>query len=166
MVTRLNQPAANDEGQTDQADPAAPNPELDAIEREAIALEAGTAGAAAPPAVTNTAGELREALGLARLMIKPAFLDWPEYGREVWNDAQLQAIADAGGVIMDRHGLTMGEFWQSWGPYIALIGATAGPSLATWQHLKIRKEQAERARRGREQGQPQDAGQAAAQAAA
>ncbi len=144
---------------TDPAEPAAPaNPELDAIEREAAALESGQAAAAAPPQIaTNTAAELREALGLVRVMATPVFSDWPAYGQEVWSDGQLRAIADAGGAIMDRHGLTMGEFWESWGPYIALIGATAGPSLATWQHLKIRKAQAEQLERNRRAGPPQAA---------
>ncbi len=154
-------------GADSQAGPGAADDELAAIEREAQALEgqAGATAAAAPAVATNTASELREALGLVRVMAAPGFSDWPEFGVQVWNDQQLQAIADSGGAIMDRHGLSMGELWSTWGPYIALVGAVAGPSLATWQHIKLRRHLAEQRERLANQQRTGQAGQQAQQGA-
>ena len=151
--------AATDAGEG-QGARATSNLELDALEREAQALEgaADMAARPAPPAATTTAAELGEALSLIRALARPAFMDWPAYGVEAWTDKQLAAISSAGGAIMDRHGWTMGELFAQWGPYIALIGATAPPALLTWQHLRTRKAIAEaRARQRPPDAQSEDA---------
>ena len=158
MVTLVQQDPARAGEQT----PAPANPELDAIGREAAALEGAADAAGAPAAsATNTAGELREALGLVRTIAAPGFSDWPAFGREVWTDVHLSAIADNGAAIMDRHGWTMGDMWSTWGPYIGLAGALARPGLATFAHLKQRKALALAMERARAQAVAGPAGQAA-----
>lgn len=88
--------------------------------------------------IESMAGELRQALAMIRLMAEPAFAWWTQY-RECWSDRQLDAIAKAGAAVMQRHGLTMGELFAQWGPYIALATATAPPALATYAAIKHRK---------------------------
>lgn len=110
-------------------------------------LGAGAAPVPAAPVETNTAAELLGALQLARAMVTPLFTWWPDFG-QVWGDGQLQGIADAGGQVMDRHGWTMGGAMSEYGPYIALLGATAGPGLATYQAIKAHRE--DEARKARE----------------
>jgi hypothetical protein len=92
--------------------------------------------------IENMAGELRQALGMLRLMAAPAFAWWPHFG-ECWSDRQLDAIAQAGAAVMQRQGLTMGDLFAQWGPYIALVTATAPPAIATYAAIKHRKAQAE-----------------------
>lgn len=132
-------------------DPAPPgNADLDAIEAEAAALEGAAQAAAQPaPQPTNTADELDGALRMLRLMVKPAFADWPDFD-QAWGDQTIHGIATSGAAIMDRHGWTMGAFFEQWGPYIGLVAATAPPAIATMQHLKLRK--LREAERQRQQG--------------
>jgi len=133
---------------------------LEAIEREAAAIEGAAQAQAAPlpPAQTNTAAELRGALDMVRVMAAPAFADWPDFGT-VWGDRTLEGIAQSGGAIMDRHGWTMGEFLGQWGPYIGLFAAVGPAGLATYQHLKIKRLKAEaEARERASRERPQQAG--------
>lgn len=88
------------------------------------------------------AGELRQALGMLRMMAAPAFAWWPEF-RQCWSDSQLDAIAQAGAAVMQRHGLTMGDLFAQWGPYFALVTATAPPALATYAAIRQRRAQPE-----------------------
>jgi hypothetical protein len=101
-------------------------------------------GAAAPPPAgeaeadpADTAQELFEALAMLRDMAAPTVAWWREY-RTVWSDRALRAIAESGAVVMQRHGLTLGEVWTHLGPYIALVAAALPPSLATWQAIRNR----------------------------
>ena len=154
------------EGEAPAAEDRQQAAEWAALDASAANLEAAAAPAVAPAAPTTTADDLRQTLDLLRVMAKPVFLDWPEYGVEVWNDAHLQAIATHGGAVMDRHGWSMGELWQTWGPYVGLFGALAPPSLATWQHLKLKKQIEEARARQRQQAGPPVAAQAQAVAGA
>jgi hypothetical protein len=92
---------------------------------------------------SQTEQELKAALEMVRMMAGPAFAWWPEFG-ECWSDKQLTAISAAGADVMQRHGWTMGEALSKYGPYLALAGATLPPSLATYQAIKARQEEAER----------------------
>jgi heme exporter protein D len=58
---------------------------------------------------------------------------------QVWSDQTLQAIAESGGAIMDMHGWNMAELFGRWGPYIALVAATAPPAMVTMVHLKKKR---------------------------
>lgn len=87
--------------------------------------------------IESMATELRQALGMLRMMAAPAFAWWPHFG-ECWSDRQLDAIAQAGAAVMERHGLTMGDLFAQWGPYIALVTATAPPALATYAAIRQR----------------------------
>lgn len=132
--------------------PAAANDAFAGLQAQAAMIETGAAPgapgapAAAPP--DNTAEELLSALTLARLMLAQAFAWWPEFPH-VWSDAALRGIAEGGAAVMQKHGLTMGGVLSEWGPYLALIGATAPPAFATYQAMQDRKERERRAERER-----------------
>jgi hypothetical protein len=121
---------------------------LDGLLSEATMLEGAgqvksdqAAQAAAVDTITATAAELNDALQLARALAAPTMSWWPQFG-EVWSDKALSAIAMAGAQVMQRHGWTMAETWAKLGPYIALVGALAPPSLVTWQAVKQHQAQA------------------------
>lgn len=124
--------------------PAPPGDAFAALEAQADLIESGGApGAQATPALApdNTEEELLAALTMARLMLAPAMGWWGEFG-QVWNDATLRGIAEGGAAVMRKHGWTMGGLLSEWGPYLALIGATAPPAFATYQAIKHKKEKA------------------------
>jgi len=123
---------------------APPGDAFAALAAQADMIEAGAApGGPAMPAqaADNTDEELLAALTMARLMLAPAMGWWSEFG-QVWNDATLRGIAEGGAAVMRKHGWTMGGLLSEWGPYLALIGATAPPAFATYQAMKQRKEAA------------------------
>ena len=111
--------------------------------------------AAADSELQVMTAELRDALGLARMMVAPMFAWWPDFGT-CWSDAQLQTIASSGAAVMQRHGLSMGEVMTKWGPYVALGVATLPPSIATVQAVKARNA-AERAARQAPRREPMQA---------
>lgn len=118
---------------------------LDQLAHQAAAIEHGaTADQAradqrqADEQASTAAAELLGALQLARVIVSPAFAWWPDFAR-TWSDPQLQAIAQAGADVMTRQGWTMGEVMATWGPYIALAGATLPPSLVTYQAIRERR---------------------------
>lgn len=152
MVTVIKAPAAPETPPVEDAKPAPVSADLQGLAAEAAALEAEAGGAApgqpgaAVPAVDNLEAELLSALQMARLGVGKFAFGWWQDFPQVWNDQTLQAIASAGAEIMRRHGWSMGEVLSQWGPYIALAGAVAPPSLVTWQALQERKAQERRAR--------------------
>jgi hypothetical protein len=125
----------------DGADPFA------GLESQATALE-GAAEAdrsereqsQAAETIASTAGELAEALKLVRSLGAPMMAWWEKY-EATWSDAAIDAIAQAGAAVMQKHGWTMGQAWAHLGPYIALLAATAPPALVTWQAVKQRQAQ-------------------------
>jgi hypothetical protein len=90
--------------------------------------------------IGSTAQELAQALTAARDMAAPLLDWWAEY-MTVWSDARITAISDAGAVVMQRHGWSMGDMFSRWGPYLALISAAGLPALATYQAIKHKLEQ-------------------------
>lgn len=144
--------------------PAEPSAGLDHIIAQAEALEVGQETAAAQAedkaaelAIVSAEAELLEVLKSARDM-GAAVLDWwPQY-QATWSDQKLAAIAQAGAQIMARHGLTLGELFTAWGPYLALAVATIPPSLVTYaairQHNAEQAAQAEQAPRASRPGPP------------
>jgi hypothetical protein len=83
----------------------------------------------------DNAAELLGALEMARMMVAPMFSWWADFDR-VWSDSTLKGIAQGGGAVMERHGWTMGGVLGEWGPYLALIGATAPPAFATYKAIQ------------------------------
>jgi hypothetical protein len=124
----------------------APASALDALEAEARNLEAH--GGPVPPGVQGSAqpgptpaDELHSTLVMVRSMLGPMMAWWPEFDR-VWSESTLRSIAQAGAMVMERQGLTMGQLLGQWGPYLALIGATAPPAVVTYQAVKQRQREA------------------------
>lgn len=121
-----------------------PHADFAALDEQAHQLD-GSANPDAPqrpqaPAADNAA-ELRAALEMARLMVRPMFAWWPQFD-EVWSDRTIDGIATGGGAVMDKHGWTMGGALAEFGPYIALAGATIPPCIVTMQAIKQRKQEA------------------------
>lgn len=117
--------------------------EFAGLEAQAMAIEGDAAPPpAGPPQPTagELAAELLDTLTMLREMAAPTVAWWDAY-RTVWSDRALRAIADAGAVVMQRHGWTMGELFASWGPYIGLAAATLPPSIATLQAIRAHREQ-------------------------
>lgn len=130
------------------AEPAQQGDAFAQLEAQAKALEGAAApvvGQAPAAAVDTTDAELLAALTMARVMVAPMFGWWPDFG-QVWSDQTLQGIAGAGAAVMRRHGLTMAGVMGEWGPYLALIGATAPPAFVTYKAIKDRKEAQQRER--------------------
>lgn len=117
--------------------PAPAGDPLAALEAQAAALEAAAAPAALPGAAPamSTADELLAALQLVRMMAAPMVTWWPDFGT-VWSDQQIGQIAASGGAIMEKHGWTMGDAMSTYGPYIALMGATVPPAAATYAAIQ------------------------------
>lgn len=117
------------------------------LESQATALEGAAQTATdervqeqAASTIAATADELVEALKLVRAMGAAPMAWWDQY-HIVWSDKALDGIAQAAAAVMQRHGWTMSDAWAKLGPYIALIAATAPPSLVTWQAVKNRQAQ-------------------------
>ena len=144
MVKLVSRPDAPPAAAADQVDEATSFADL-AGEAELIDTGSAvprTALATVPPdPVAAQARELLDVLTLARQIVKPMFAWWPEFG-DVWADQQLASVADAGALVMDKHGWTTGAMFQEFGPYIALGMATVPPAIATHQAIKARKAQA------------------------
>ncbi len=142
------------------------------LEAEAAALEGGPPVAGSAEAaqaetaqLAQTAEELRQALDMARLMVRPMF-GWWQHFDATWSDRALAGIAAGGAAVMVKHGWTMGELFAEWGPYIALAGATLPPTLVTYGAIRQRKlelvaaqRQAATRRADEVQGAPADGGQ-------
>jgi len=123
------------------------------LAHEAELLDGAAPGGAAPGAaaaaqVADTAAELLQALQMARLLVAPMFRWMPDF-HQVWADSTLHGISTAGAAVMQRHGWTLGEFWEKWGPYVALAMSTAPPCFVTYGAIK-----AETARRKAEAAKP------------
>lgn len=139
----------------DQAGGPAGSAAFASLEAQAGALDGAAQAipvAPAPPP-SNNAAELEGALQLARMMCAPMLGWWPDFER-VWGDRTLQGISQAGGAVMDKHGWTVSSIMGEYGPYIALVGATAPPAWVTWQAIKAKRaelEQQQKAARERPQ---------------
>lgn len=129
--------------------PAVAGDPLAALEAQAAYLEAAAAPGALPGAAPamSAADELLSTLQMVRMMAAPVCTWWPEFGT-VWSDQAIAQIAASGGAIMDKHGWTMGETMSTYGPYIALIGATLPPAAATY--LAIQQHRADLAAEARD----------------
>lgn len=128
--------------QADGADFADLEAQAAAIEGPAAAAAPGALAQGAPTvdpvAVAAEAAELAGALQLARLLVRPMFGWWPDFGT-VWSDAQIRQIAQAGAEVCIKHGWTMGDLMAKWGPYVGLALATAPPCVATYQAIGAHK---------------------------
>jgi len=68
----------------------------------------------------------------------------PGRTRAIWTDEALTRIAGPLVVIMHRHGGSLSEWMQQWGPYMALVAAAAMPVGATLR--EVREQRAARAK--------------------
>ncbi|MDR7095540.1 hypothetical protein [Hydrogenophaga laconesensis] len=138
MVTRV-------EKSPPPAPPGADDQVGDFTTLDAIATEG--AGLDAPPAadvrqeqqvLASEAEELAEALGLLRAAALPFAPDHvQEPLLQVWNDKQLVEIGKAIVAVARKHGLTLGQLFEGYGPYIQLMMALGMPALATLKLLRV-----------------------------
>lgn len=84
--------------------------------------------------------DLSDTLDMLASMAEPAlyFLS-PEQFEQYWGKRVRVAIAGSGAEIMRRHGLSMGDMMNQYGPYIALAGALVPSALATVAAYKSEK---------------------------
>lgn len=120
---------------------------LDSLVDQATELEGAgqaqaeaKAQATAAASIETNAAELFSAFLMARAVAAPTMSWWDKF-LDVWSDQALQGIANAGAQVMERHGWTLSETWDKFGPYIALGMAVVPPSLVTWQAVKHRQAQ-------------------------
>lgn len=145
MVAMTKKPEPADAGTT--TPPAAGGVEsLDDLATEAQQLETppatvppGAPGAAAAPATSaQDAAEIASALELLRvaaLPFAPGHVQQPL--QQIWNDQQLRKIAEAIVAVCGMHGVTVGDFFGKYGPYIQLAMAVGLPALTTIKVLKL-----------------------------
>lgn len=147
----------DDDDQADQAQPGAQDAagveSLESIGADAAQIEGGTAPGATQTTVPGmgNAENLKGALDMAKLMLRPMFAWWPEFD-QVWSDGQVGAIAAAGGAVCDKHGWNFAEVLGNYGPYLMLVAATAPPAMATMAAIKQAKAAAADAERARRDG--------------
>lgn len=96
------------------------------------------------------ADDLASALAMAASVAEPAMW-WltPEQFKQYWGESVQRGIAASGAEIMRRHGVSMGDLFTQYGPYIALAGALGPSTLATVAAYKREKAKAiEQQKRG------------------
>lgn len=138
MVTRVEKSPPAAPGADDQAGDFAT---LDAIADEGAGLDAPPAAEARQEQqvlLASEAEELAEALALLRAAALPFA---PDHVQEplllVWSDKQLHEIGKAIVAVARKHGLTLGQLFEGYGPYIQLTMALGMPALATLKLLRM-----------------------------
>lgn len=88
--------------------------------------------------------DLCNSIGMAAGAIGP-FVWWltPEQFEQLWGDRVQKEVAKHGAEIMRRHGLSMGDVMNKYGPYIALGGTLAPSLMVTVKLLKVKRLQIE-----------------------
>lgn len=113
---------------------------LDAIAAEGAGLDVPPAAdeKAAAQVLASEAEEIASALQLLRAAALPFA---PEHVQDpigqVWNDRQLIQIARAIVEVCRLHGITVGQLFEGYGPYINLCMAVGIPALATLKLLRV-----------------------------
>lgn len=141
MVTKIDpKPAA-------PAEPAAPGVEsLDAIAAAGAQLDAPQIDTKAEQQVL--ASEAEELAGALKMLRAAALPFAPEHVQDplgqVWSDKQLVEIGKAIVEVCRMHGLTVGQLFEGYSPYIQLVMALGIPALATLKLLKTPPPKVER----------------------
>jgi hypothetical protein len=99
---------------------------------EAADLNVPPAPETPPPPRDNLEDDLFSMLKMAQGAARPGIW-WltPEQFEGLWGDHTLTAIAGPGAEIMRRNGWSVAGLMGKYGPYIALLGAVAPPTMAT-----------------------------------
>ncbi len=137
MVTKVEKPPAPPAEQGGAASPGVES--LDAIAAAGAQLDAPQApdAKAEQQVLASEAEELTEALKLLRAAALPFAPDHVQDPLgQVWNDKQLLAIGKALVGIARMHGMSIGQLFEGYGPYIELLMALGMPALATLKLLK------------------------------
>lgn len=106
-------------------------------------LEAADSNVAPPPPAPaapadNLEADLFSVLKMAQGAARP-MVWWLEPGHfdGLWGDGTLKNIATPAAEIMRRNGWSVAGMMGKYGPYIALLGAVAPPTIATVQAYKM-----------------------------
>ena len=114
--------------------------EAEREEQGAIAVRTDAAAKAANAESDSMVEDIFDALCMVREFAAPPIEDaglLPVGKLEtIWTDAVLRKIAKPAAQIMQRHGFSLGEILDRWGPYLALIAALATPSMATYNAIR------------------------------
>lgn len=157
-------PCQVDQAGTDQANAdrraldAGAVADLEAIARDAAALEGGGDAPGAPgaaPMGPSTGEQLAMILKASRMSVMPLAHKrlQPEHVAtfaNIWDDDQVDKIAQTWGVVFDINGWTLGGAMDKWGPYVMAAMATVPPVYATYELVQeVKAQAAEAARRDR-----------------
>ena len=92
---------------------------------------------------TAAANEIAALLGLVRDMAAPLVEDAgylkPGQTKAIWTDAHLQRISVPLIVVMERHGMELGDLMEKAGPYVMLVAGLALPGVATIKAVRENK---------------------------
>lgn len=93
------------------------------------------------PAPYDQTEDVFNVLQMVRDMAAPALDDMgvvPAARIEaIWDDKALKKVAAPLSQLMQRHGITLHEAMDQFGPYIMLIVGLWGPSMATWRAMQL-----------------------------
>lgn len=139
MVTRVEKPAAPAAGDHQEG---LATESLDDLAKTGLELDKPAAPKAADvkaeqQVVESEADELAGALKMLRALALPFAPDHVQDPiGQVWNDGQLKEIARCLVEVCRLHGLTIGQLFEGYGPYINLLMALGIPALATIKILR------------------------------
>jgi hypothetical protein len=130
---------------------------LDDLAREGTQLQAGEAEQRQAVAVAHeqsaerqqqveqqaAANEIAALLGLVRDMAAPLVEDagYLKAGqtKAIWTDVHLQRTSVPLIVVMERHGMELGDLMEKAGPYVMLVAGLALPGVATIKAVRENK---------------------------
>ena len=138
MVTKVEKPNPAPAAPTDQAGPPGGVESLDDLARAGAELEAPKVDTKAEQQVVESeADELAGALKMLRALALPFAPDHVQDPiGQVWNDGQLKEISRCLVEVCRLHGLTIGQLFEGYGPYINLLMALGLPALATLKLMR------------------------------
>lgn len=107
--------------------------ELDALQHEAVAVDAENVPVAVDPLPAEQAQPVNEAAELVGLLTILAGLFTPVFPSlaKIYTPATVQGLADAAVPVMNKHGWTTGEFLGKWAAELALAAVGVPVVIAT-----------------------------------
>lgn len=112
--------------------------ELEALQHEAVAVDAENAPPTVDPVAAEPAQPVNEAAEIVGLLTILAGLFTPVFPSlsKIYTPETVQSLADAAVPVMNKHGWTTGEFMGKWAAELALAAVAVPVALATVQGVR------------------------------
>lgn len=112
--------------------------ELDALQHEAVAVDAENAQPAVEPVAAEPVQPVNEAAEIVGLLTILAGLFTPVFPSlaKIYTPQTVQSLADAAVPVMQKRGWTTGEFLGKWAAELALAAVAVPVALATVQGVR------------------------------